>query len=114
VRLVELCLSLPDDQKMRNGVTRSIQRRALAGIVPDVVLRRPDKGRINDAVLVGLLRAERGRLDGGDLGRAGAFLEASPGSLSGSSDPSDLAARWQSTALARWLDMAFPPVGVTL
>ena len=114
VRLVELCLSLPDDQKMRKGVTRSIQRRALAGIVPDVVLRRPDKGRINDAVLVGLLRAEQGRLDGGDLGRAGAFLEPSPGSLLGSSDPSDLAARWQSTALARWLDMAFPPVGVTL
>jgi asparagine synthase (glutamine-hydrolysing) len=36
-RLVELCLALPWDQKVRGGWSKSIVRRAMAGILPDDV-----------------------------------------------------------------------------
>jgi asparagine synthase (glutamine-hydrolysing) len=38
VRLVEYCLSVPTDQFLRNGVTRSLARRALADRMPKAVL----------------------------------------------------------------------------
>src|SRR5262245_37660234 len=38
-------LAVPWDQKMRPGETRVLQRRALKGIVPDVILRRRGKAR---------------------------------------------------------------------
>ena len=44
--LVEFCLGLPAEQILRDGWTRSIQRRALAGLVPDAVRWRPDKARL--------------------------------------------------------------------
>jgi asparagine synthase (glutamine-hydrolysing) len=108
VRLVELCLSLPEDQKLRDGWTRSIQRRALAGIVPEPILRRTGKGRINDALLVGLLQAERTDLDRLDMagwGGAGAFLDLPTmrGSMT-SQAVGDLAGLWQALTLARWIE----------
>lgn len=45
-RLIEFCVSLPADQLFRRGVARSIQRRALAGIAPEEVLWRKDKGAL--------------------------------------------------------------------
>jgi asparagine synthase (glutamine-hydrolysing) len=107
VRLVELCLAMPDGQKMRNGWTRSIQRRALAGIVPDEILRRTDKGRMNDALFVGLVEAQReilDGLDGSDWGEAGRFLSLPMlRSARASNDRGELAGLWQGLALARWL-----------
>jgi asparagine synthase (glutamine-hydrolysing) len=43
-RLAELCLALPADQKLRDGWPRSILRRSMAGLVPDMVRWRSDKG----------------------------------------------------------------------
>jgi asparagine synthase (glutamine-hydrolysing) len=107
VRLVELCLALPEDQKLRNGWTRSIQRRALAGIVPEPILRRTDKGRINDVLLAGLLEAERAdldRLDAAGWGGAGPYLNlATMHAARSSRDAGDLAGLWQALALARWI-----------
>lgn len=40
-RMVDFCLSLPADQFLRNGVTRRLARRVLAGRVPDLVSQRP-------------------------------------------------------------------------
>jgi asparagine synthase (glutamine-hydrolysing) len=42
-RLVEFCLSIPLEQLTRPGETRSLMRRALAGIVPERVLHRRSK-----------------------------------------------------------------------
>jgi asparagine synthase (glutamine-hydrolysing) len=113
VRLVELCLSMPEDQKMRNGWTRSIQRRALSGIVPEQILQRPDKGRINDALLAGLLEAERASLErSGSTGWAGAgpFLDLPAlSSLQASGDAADQPALWQALTLARWIEMSGVP-----
>jgi asparagine synthase (glutamine-hydrolysing) len=46
VRLVELCLSLPPEQKLRNGWSRFILREAMAGILPDEIRWRPAKSSI--------------------------------------------------------------------
>ena len=44
-RLIELCLSIPDDQYLHKGIYRSLARRAMAGILPDEVLNERRKGR---------------------------------------------------------------------
>jgi asparagine synthase (glutamine-hydrolysing) len=45
-RLVEYCLALPADQKLRRGSTRFILRNAL-GFLPEKVRWRPDKGDLS-------------------------------------------------------------------
>ena len=42
-RLIEFCLALPADQKLHDGHTRVVMRRAMAGIVPDEVRWRQGK-----------------------------------------------------------------------
>lgn len=42
-RIVEFLASLPADQKIRNGVTKYILRKAIRGLVPDAVRCRMDK-----------------------------------------------------------------------
>jgi asparagine synthase (glutamine-hydrolysing) len=42
-RLVEYVFSLPDDQKIRNAVTKFVLRNAMEGILPDTVRGRMDK-----------------------------------------------------------------------
>lgn len=113
VRLVELCLSMPEDQKLRNGWTRSIQRRALAGLVPEQILRRPDKGRINDALFVGMLEAERAGLErtsrAGWAG-AGPFLDVPALRSSWTSGKAgDLPGLWQALSLATWIEISGVP-----
>jgi asparagine synthase (glutamine-hydrolysing) len=61
-RLLELCLSIPDTQFLHRGVYRSLIRRAMAGIVPDQILRERRKGLQSadwrfgfDAALPGLM-----------------------------------------------------------
>jgi asparagine synthase (glutamine-hydrolysing) len=46
-RLVEYCLALPADQKLRRGWTRYILRDALSGILPEKVQWRSDKGDLS-------------------------------------------------------------------
>jgi asparagine synthase (glutamine-hydrolysing) len=44
-RVVEFCLALPAEQKLHNGWPRVVLRRALVGLLPEVVAKRPGKGR---------------------------------------------------------------------
>jgi len=53
-RLVELCLALPGDQKLHDGVNRVVARRALAGVLPEKVCWRRDKGRFEPNLVRGL------------------------------------------------------------
>lgn len=46
-RLVEFCLALPPEQKLHQGWTRSIMRRAMAGILPPEVQWRKGKGNLS-------------------------------------------------------------------
>lgn len=58
-RLAELCLSLPGDQKLRDGWTRSIMRRALIGILPEEVRGRVGKTDLLPGFRRSLLKADR-------------------------------------------------------
>lgn len=42
-RMIEFCLSLPPEQKIKKGWTRMIMRRAMAGILPPEIQWRPGK-----------------------------------------------------------------------
>jgi asparagine synthase (glutamine-hydrolysing) len=46
-RLVEFCLALPPDQKLHQGWTRVIMRRAMANTLPDVVQWRIAKANLS-------------------------------------------------------------------
>jgi asparagine synthase (glutamine-hydrolysing) len=46
-RLIEFCVSLPPRQKLHDGWTRAIMRRAIGGIVPERVQWRVDKADLS-------------------------------------------------------------------
>ena len=46
-RLMEFCLALPADQKLRHGWTRAILRRAMTGVLPPEVRLRRDKANLS-------------------------------------------------------------------
>ncbi|MEA2900420.1 MAG: hypothetical protein QOH36_307 [Actinomycetota bacterium] len=110
-RLAELCLSLPGDQKLRDGWSRSIMRRALVGVLPEVVRQRVGKSDLTDPFLRGLLGPDRPILEA---------VVASPGSITDWVDPvaltrlwqrclserkpADCFTMWRVAVLSRWLD----------
>jgi asparagine synthase (glutamine-hydrolysing) len=113
-RLVELCLSLPADQKLRDGWTRWVMRRALHGVLPPEVEWRGGKSNLGPNFRRGLLRYEGERL---------ARWAAAPGPLEGYVDVPRLRAAWQryqaaqteadalvlwrAVTLGEWLEFAF-------
>jgi asparagine synthase (glutamine-hydrolysing) len=44
-QLIELCLSIPEEQYVRGGQSRSLVRRAMKGVIPDTVLMEQRRGR---------------------------------------------------------------------
>ncbi len=52
--LVEFMFAVPWDEKLRPGLDRRLQRRALAGILPEATRQRRDKGGPDQAVFDGL------------------------------------------------------------
>ena len=57
-RLIELCLALPLDQKLRNGWTRFVLREAMEGCLPESIRWRVDKGNLGPNLRSGLLERE--------------------------------------------------------
>lgn len=43
-RVLEFCISLPEDQNFRNGVPRSLIRRAMTGRLPEEIVTNPRRG----------------------------------------------------------------------
>lgn len=62
-RLVDFCVALPLEQKLQNGWTRSILRRAMANYLPPEVQWRRGKGNLSANFKSGLLAKERATLD---------------------------------------------------
>ncbi len=62
-RLAEFCLALPDNQRIHDGFSRMIVRRALQNHLPDQVCWRSGKGNLGYNFCEGLLNQERPRLD---------------------------------------------------
>jgi asparagine synthase (glutamine-hydrolysing) len=110
-RLVQFCVALPPDQKLRNGWTRGIMRRALAGILPDTIRFRPGKTRFDGNFTRALLGFERSSLE--------SFVKAPPAAickyidtvglrhvyeqLAVGNDSWDAFTIWKTVVLAKWL-----------
>ena len=62
-RLTEFCLAVPPNQKLHNGLTRVIVRRALINYLPEKVCWRSDKGNLSYNLARGLLNFEKERLE---------------------------------------------------
>lgn len=62
VRLLEYCLALPPELKLRNGWTRRILREAMKGILPKTVRRRTDKSSLRPNFVRNLIRMEEIRI----------------------------------------------------
>jgi asparagine synthase (glutamine-hydrolysing) len=111
-RLAEYCLSLPADQKMADGFSRMVARRAMKGVVPEAVLQRAGKGAPG-LHMVAALRSEHAAL-GAFLSQDAALVERwadldalrqTYGELT-SGRPVDFKAvvrLWSAAVLARWL-----------
>lgn len=62
-RLAEFCLATPASQRVHDGFSRMIVRRALVNYLPEKVCWRSDKGDLSHNFRKGLLRFEEERLD---------------------------------------------------
>ena len=70
VGLLDLCLSLPPDQLVREGQGRSLHRRALVGVLPDLLLRSPAKARAVSPIVARMARERDGLIRRlGEMGR---------------------------------------------
>jgi asparagine synthase (glutamine-hydrolysing) len=112
VRLIEYCLSLPSNQKFRDGYTRFVMHNGMAGVLPDKIKRRPGKSNLTPSFGKGLLKFERDNLRMIILSEASqltAFvnLERIKACLDrfqrGTGSPNDITAVWNTVGLAMWL-----------
>lgn len=67
-RLIEFCLALPGDQKIRGGWMRSILRRSLRDILPEKICYRIGKANLSHNFLHGLLTFHRSLMEDTLLG----------------------------------------------
>ena len=86
-RLIELCLAMPPEQKLRNGWSRWVLRQGMAGMLPEQVRWRGGKAAISPVYQRGLTRFARDRLR--------AVVEARGGPLERYVDPKRLREAYQ-------------------
>lgn len=112
-RLVEFCLALPPEQKLKNGWSRSIMRLALAGVLPEPIRWRGGKASMEENFEHGLLKTDRSIVENALCGgSAKAFLnlallqeqfQAVVSSPHNQQAPTT--AVWKGTALSLWLTL---------
>lgn len=110
-RLVEFCLALPPEQKIRRGWTRRVMRQGLRGILPEEVRRRRGKSNLGPNFEHTLLAFERDRLEAVAAGGCKAIeeyvdmaaLRSAYGRLLTRPTGDDVTAVWKATTLALWL-----------
>jgi asparagine synthase (glutamine-hydrolysing) len=62
-RLIEFCLALPPEQKLYQGWSRVVMRRAMSGVLPEEIQWRGGKTDMTPNFLRGLLTTDRRALD---------------------------------------------------
>ncbi len=62
-RLVEFCLALPSDEKLRRGWGRYVMRMGLAGVLPEAIRWRRDKFDFGPHIVNGLITYNQSLLD---------------------------------------------------
>lgn len=113
-RLIEYCLALPREQRIKDGLNRVIVRRALADLLPLAIRTRGGKGNANPAFAQALLRhgrAEMQRVIVEDPGPIEPFVDLPAlrnihQRLLQQASTSDAYSVWTAVTLARWLTHA--------
>lgn len=111
-RLIEFCLALPSEQKLRHGWSRFIMRQALENLLPEAVQWRGGKANLTPNFLHGLLKLNRQLLDDVVFNQlecveayidrnvfAAAYKRLTSG---GRTDDADLMTVWRVVILALW------------
>jgi asparagine synthase (glutamine-hydrolysing) len=105
VRLLEYCVGLPPDCKMRDGWTRYILRRALRDKLPSRVRRRTSKGRLRANFARNLLEMNTGAVErlisGEDAERVAPYVSID--ALAEAQGRGDAEMLWAGLQLATWL-----------
>jgi len=122
--MVELCLSLPSDQKMRDGFNRYVMRRAMEGFLPPSVGWRTGKTNFAPQIVEGLRRIEKARIDSTlarwqregsalgewvDLARMGKLWQEFQGGGQGDEVANQGFTLWRAFVLGLWLERAAHP-----
>jgi len=115
-RLVEFCLALPLDQKMRAGWTKYVARKAVQRMLPEEVCWRKGKDQLTAEFMQARLRLERQRIEKvavNDVKLVGKYIDsdrfhdlfASYQAKNGilNEDYSQIGSLWEATALIIWL-----------
>lgn len=109
-RIVEFCLALPPEQRIRKGFTRAIEREALAPFLPPEIRQRTSKVFTNPYIKYSLVTFEGKRLDNylfdhpdilGSYVNLDLIHESYRKLLSGKGG--DLSSLWYSIVLSFWL-----------
>ncbi len=117
-RLIEFCLSLPPEQKMRRGYPRYILRNAMTDVLPEEVQWRGKKADISPSFLYGFRRYGRQaieeliRQDVGEVGRyvnLEFFRDVGRRFLDGTEQGDRAVMLWRALTLALWLARKTPP-----
>jgi asparagine synthase (glutamine-hydrolysing) len=111
-RLIEFCLALPPEQKLHQGWSRMVMRRALANVLPETIQWRGGKTDLTPNFLHGLLRLDRHLLDEVILNKLGSieryldsdFLRAAYQRITsgGKVNDQDIMTLWTAVILALW------------
>ena len=112
-RLVEYCLSLPSDQKLRNGWSRWILRQAMKDVLPPTIAERSSKANMEPNTIRGFVVVDREQLDAlmrSDLSDAAPYVHL-PNVQSAyqrlisreRKAPADSMALWGGLSVALWL-----------
>ena len=113
LRVVELCLALPSETKLRNGQTRWVLREAMRGLLPESIRTRQDKAIFSAEMVGSVQRFYQSRgpepfrplaayLDLEQVNRQHAALLA--GTLSDHKDLFTLHVLWRLAVLLTWFD----------
>ncbi len=112
-RLVEFCLSLPPEQKLHQGWSRMVMRRAMADILPTEVQWRGGKSNLSPNFERGLLTYEQERLEEILINNSElienyvdikALHEAYHRFISGVNQDNDVIEIWKALTLALWFE----------
>jgi asparagine synthase (glutamine-hydrolysing) len=117
-RLVEFCLALPPEQKLNNGWSRVVMRRAMAGILPETIQWRGGKASMEENFEKGLIHTDKAIVEKTLFDNsitATKFLNLEflqqrfQAALAKREDrQSSTMAIWQGTTLSLWLNHCWP------
>ena len=111
-RLVEFCLALPPEQKLHQGWSRWVLRKALDGVLPSEIQWRPGKSNLGPSFHYAIQQYEQQHLENA-LGRdadfieqfvdMGVFRKTYQRFVTKTANDDDILAIWKVLSLTQWL-----------